>query len=104
MKKGKYKCFFSLTERTQSITFKCIKCKKTFEKSKIPLVVLRDEPFEAHRVCVECLEYCRSHGLNLQTLKEYEEKNCIEIEQPIKNAILRHEEQRGVKYDGIDLL
>ena len=61
-------------------TFKCIKCKRDFEGSKIPLVVIRDKPdndFEASRVCIECLEYCRNHGLNLQTLEEYEEQRRV---------------------------
>lgn len=58
-----------------SVVFKCIKCKKT--AANIPLVVIRNKPnndFEASRVCWECLKYCREHGLNLQTLEEYEEQ------------------------------
>lgn len=66
-----------IVSSTKQITFKCIKCGGTFERSKIPLVVVQDKPkdaFEASRVCVECLDYCRNHGLKLQTLTEYEEQ------------------------------
>lgn len=52
--------------------FRCIKCGQRF--ANVPLVVISVEPFEASRVCWGCLEYCRDHGLKLQTLEEYEEQ------------------------------
>lgn len=64
-----------IVSTTKPIVFKCIKCKKM--AANIPLVVIRNNPnndFEASRVCWECLEYCREHGLKLQTLEEYEEQ------------------------------
>lgn len=81
-----------------SIIFKCIKCKKT--AANIPLVVIRDnadDDFEASRVCWECLEYCRQHGLKLQTMEEYEEKKGIKLVDEIKRNLVIQEEQRGVK-------
>lgn len=52
--------------------------------------------FEASRVCWECLEYCREHGLKLQTLEEYEEQKGFNIQEPIKRELVRLEEQRGI--------
>lgn len=55
-------------------TFKCIKCHKTYIIGFIPLVVISENPFEAARLCEDCLKYCREHGLKLFTIDEYQEK------------------------------